>query len=482
MQNEVYDSYTQQVNDGECEMPARHIQVIHLCATILCFLLFFEAGGQAYGQFFRIASSTPRNNAKDVPLDTPIIIHFNYSVNRNTISTKVLSEGGTSSFLPVSLLYSNNDEELAIVPGARLKPGTTYVINLQDSQATSSSILDPWASIITFTTKGGHFSAVSYVSPDELTISPGGYSEVTYCFIEKGGGLAEIVQSLLVFEDMSGRQVSKSVETVKFVIKDGQTTKQRMTIAIPGDVGNLMMGKTIMARRIFVGLDHEGNKVELRTGVKVAIPHPSSSKLMIKDIQIKVPEYGMVVPRDSIITLEAQIRATGSGDIHGSWNLDGQPTSFFVARTTGGDTAQVTAADKAFAQNDGKHRLTLQVISPEKKVSEEVLYIVSSTQMAAPLLLIPAQGASFSNARGAPPIFRWSLNPSAGGYKIALGKAKDLKNAEWIRTETNSWIPTSVKWTSLGTGTFFWAVRPVLYNNQEGPASEAFTFTLTSSP
>jgi hypothetical protein len=448
-------------------------------AMLLLVLLLLLGSERAYGQFFNISHSTPANNAKDVPLDTPIIVRFNYSVNRNTVSGKVLSEAGTSAIVPVSLRYSNNDEELAIVPAAPLKPGTTYILNFLNSMATSSSFVDPWHCTITFTTKGGHFSALSYVSPDELTLAPGGYGEVTYNFIEKGGGLAEIVQSLLVFEDMSGRQISRSVETVKFVLRAGQTTKQGMSIAVPSDVGNLMMGKTIMARRIFVGLDHEGNRIELRTGIKVNVLDPSVARLKINELRIKVPEYGMVIPRDSIITMEAQIRAAGGGDIHGSWNLDGQPVSFFVAKMAGNDTVNVTAADKVFAQAEGKHSVMVQVIAPEKKASEEVLYVVSATQMAAPLLLVPAQGAAL---RGTPPVFRWSLNPSATAYKIAVGKTRDLKNAAWIKTETNAWTPPSATWGSLGTGTFFWAVRPILYNNQEGPSSEAFTFTLTSPP
>jgi hypothetical protein len=453
--------------------------LVWLLLTPLFGLLLSQAG---YAQFFHMVSATPKNGAMDVPVDTPIVIRFNHSVRTASVPRRLLYEVTTAKEVPVSLQFTDGDEAIVLIPQVPLMPGTQYIINLAGISSTFISILHHDACTILFTTKGGQFMAVPYVTPAEVTLPPGGFVDATYNFIEGGGGLAEILQILLLYEDGNGRQISKAAEEVKFLIRSNQSTKHRATVSVPAEVGSFAMGQTIMVRRIFIGVDQQGNRVELKTGTKVNVANPSSPALRISDIAVRVPDFGMMVPKDSIIAAEALIKGAGSGDIHGSWSLDGQPLSFFVAKMHNSETVNVQAAEKAFAAVEGKHTLCLQLITPEKKSSEEIIYLVSASPGTVPVLLKPPAGQVFSSMSGTPPVFRWSQNPQALAYRIAVGKSRAFKPDEWVKTDSNMWNPDWVKWSALGPGTFFWAVKPVLLNNQEGPASEPATFTIKSTP
>lgn len=448
---------------------------------ILTVSLLVTASSSSHAQFFRITSSTPTFGATDVPLNTPIVIHFSESINTHSVPACVFFEGTTTNTVASSITYSDDERTMTITPRVPLKPGTFYVVYLQGIQSTSSTVIAHTKHKIEFTTKGGHLNIMAYVTPSELTLPGGGYKEVTYSFIETGGGLAQLVRDTLIYEDMNGMAISRNVENINIIVQANQTTKYRASISIPNEIGNLKMGQTIIVRRIFEGLDHSGNRLEYRTGVRVNITGLTTTSFTVKELSIRLPEYGMVVPKDSMINAEARIKVSGSGDLHGTWNIDGQPKVFFVVKSTAGESVQVTSADKAFAEIEGKHTLNLQLISPEKKVSEEIVYIVCSSPVVIPILLCPSQGAAFGGLTGSAPIFRWSMNPSAVAYKIAIGKNKDLKNDEWIRVETNAWTPNWVKWSALGSGTFYWSVKPIFYNEKEGPASEASSFTISTS-
>jgi len=453
-----------------------------LSCLFLCSLFGMLLCGVCHGQFFNMVSSTPKNGATDVPVDTPIIIRFNHSLRTASVPRSLLYEVTTSKEVPVALQFTNGDEAIVIIPKVPLMPGTQYIINLTGISSTFISILHHDSCTVRFTTKGGHFLAVPYVSPAEATLPPGGFTDATYNFIEGGGGLAEILQVILLYEDGSGRQLSKAAEEVKFLIRANQSTKYRATVSVPKEVGDFAMGQTIMVRRVFIGVDQQGNRVELKTGTRVNVANPTAPALRISEIAVMVPDFGMVVPKDSIITAEARIKGAGSGEIHGSWALDGQPLSFFVARMNNSETVNVQAAEKAFAAAEGKHTLSLHLISPEKKSSEEVIYIVSSSPGGALVLLKPSPGASFSSVSGTPPVFRWSQNPRALAYRVAVGKSRAFKPEEWVKTDSNAWNPDWVRWSALGPGTFYWAVKPVLENNKEGPPCEPSTFTIQASP
>ncbi|MGV8123297.1 MAG: Ig-like domain-containing protein [Candidatus Xenobiia bacterium LiM19] len=454
------------------------IKSIVLTLTLSLALALVICSNAAWAQFFNIEKSVPGEGSRDVPVDTPIIVHFNYSLNTISVPRDILYEGSTHRAVPVDVRFEDEDETLLIVPKAPLKPGTFYVINLIGIHSVASALLNPMRNRVSFTTKGGRLSVVTYVTPNELTLPPGGYQDVVYSFIEAGGGLGEILKCTLVYEDSGGRQLSSNTENMNLVLRGSQTTKFRSTVAIPQDVGSFALGQTITVRRIFAGLDHESNKFEFRTGVKVNILNPQAPAGRIAEVLLKIPQPGMMIPKDSIISAEGLIKGSGSGDIHGSWNFDGKPLSFFVQKMTNSETVKVTTQDKVLAQTEGKHTLSIQLISPEKKSSEEVIYLVSSAPSAIPIPLKPLQGAVFSGIASTAPTFQWSQNPSAVAYKVAISRTKDFKSTDWIRIESNTWTPDWVKWSGLGSGIFYWAIKPILFNNQEGPSSEVCTFTI----
>jgi hypothetical protein len=456
-----------------------HLMRIRIFMLLLVSSFFFLLlCGAGHAQSFRMVSVSPKNGAKDVSVDTQIVIRFNYSVNTYSVPRNILYEATTANEMPVDLFFSDGDEKLTIIPRGQLRPGTQYFVKIVGVQATSSALMDVTTPIILFTTAGGNFMVVPFVSPAEVTLPPGGFADATYSFIESGGGIAEVLQIQLIYEDSNGRQISKSAEEVKFLIRSSQTTRHRATVSVPKEVGSFALGQSIMVRRIFIGVDAVGNRIELKTGTKVNVATLDTPALRISEVAVRVPEFGMMIPKDSIIAAEARIKGAGSGDIHGSWSLDGKPLTFFVAKMNNSGTVNVQAADRAFATGEGKHTLSLALISPEKKNSEEIIYLVTTAPSPIPVLLRPAADAVFSSLSGTPPVFRWSQNPSALSYKIALGRNRTFKADEWVKTETNLWTPDWAKWSALGAGTFYWSVRPVLYNNQEGPVSEPSSFTI----
>lgn len=445
-------------------------------SVTFCIILSFTVS--AHAQWFSVKKSSPAKGEKDVPLDKIIEINFTEALNTSRINTGLLVEMPSKSSVPANLTYSEDRKTMYIHPKSLLKRGAYYVITLSTIESISTKPIHQYHSNIDFTTVGGQFFCVAYATPSEIFISPGGFKDVTYSFIEQGGGWGEIMRCSLVYEDSSGRELIRNTEEMKLIIPDKQTVKLNSTVSMPLELGNQILGQTIYIRRIFEGLDHENNRLTIRTGVKATVGQAPQAATSMNEILIKSPEYGSVIPRESIIPIEGVIRGVPGTQIHGCWLFNGTPMGFFASTIPPSGELKQTISDRSFASKDGYASISLQMISPEKKTSDRVDYMVSSSPLSSCILMQPKSGAIFKKSSSTPPNFRWSMVQGAISYKVAISKSRDIQNAVWVNVDNNLYVPDWVKWSSLGVGTFYWSVKPIFPGNKEGDASPSLSFSI----
>ena len=446
-------------------------------SIVLC--VFFSFTDSAQAQWFSVKKSDPAKGEKNVPLNKIIEVHFTEPLNTARINTGLLVEMPSKSPVPVNLTYSEDRKTMYIHPKSMLKRGAYYVITLSTIQSINTKPIHQYHSNIDFTTVGGQFFCVAYATPSEVLISPGGFKDITYSFMEQGGGWGEIMRCSLIYEDSAGRELIRNTEEMKLIIPDKQTVKLNSTISMPVELGNSILGSTIYIRRVFEGLDHDNNRITIRTGVKVTVGHAPQVSSNLNEILIKSPEYGSVIPKESIIPIEGSIRGVPGTQIHGCWLFNGTPMGFFSGNIPESGELKQTISDRAFASKDGFASIALQMISPDKKTSDRIDYMVSASPLNFCVLMQPKSGAIFKKTSSVPPSFRWSMVQGAVSYKAAISQSRDMQNAVWVNVDNNIYTPDWVKWSSLGTGTFYWSVRPIFPGNKEGSPASALPFSIT---
>lgn len=447
---------------------------------LISFALFFLISAlPASAQWCRVLSSDPPHGAKDVPLTKVITITFSEPLRPAGISSNFLIEMPAKRAVPLSMTFSDDMKTIYLRPNEPLKRGTYYVVSLAGIESAKTHAVNKYHNYIDFTTVGGQFFCLAYATPSQLELAPGGFHDVVYSFVEKGGGWGEIMRCVQVYEDMSGRELMRNSEQMKLIIPDKQTVKLSSSISIPADLGNRLKGSTVMVRRIFEGLDHDNNKVELRTGVQVRIAIPSYSitsgatpTMATGKLSVLTPQYGAVIPQGSYIPIEATIKATPRTAVHGCWIYDGTPMGFFADTIPQNGILRRKIADKLFAAVSGIHRVAIQTISPQKATSETLEYIVTQAPMSTTILMQPKHDATFRKMVSTPPTFRWSIVQSAVSYKIYFSTDVAFKKSKIYTSESNQFTPDWVKWGALGEGHIYWRVAPVLSGGTEGTPSK----------
>ncbi len=451
-----------------------------LFSIVILTALLITSAQPAQAQWFTVRKSDPQKGQKDVPLDKMITITFSEPLHIININSNLLVEMPSKSPVPANLTYSDDFRTMYITPKSLLKRGTYYVISLAGIKSAKAKEIYNYQESIDFTTVGGQFFCVAYATPSEVFISPGGFKDVVYSFIEQGGGWGEIMRCQIIYEDANGRELLRNTEEMKLILPDKQTTKLSSAISMPADLGKPLLGQTIHIRRIFEGLDHDNNKITIRTGVKATVGEaPSVAISSSNSITVRAPEYGAVIPRDSIIPIEGIIKWQPGSEVHGCWLFNGSPMGFFAATVPASGELKQTISDRAFAQKDGRASVALQMISPDKKTSEKVEYIVSSSPLKAPIIMEPKEGSIFKKTASAPPTVRWSMVQGAISYKIAISANKSMSGATWISADNNFYTPDWVKWSSFGAGTMYCSVKPIYPDNREGEQSAPISFSIS---
>ncbi len=434
-------------------------------------------------QWMSITKSTPARGQKNVPLNQIITLHFSESVPSLTTPDNILIEMPSKSSVPVNVSFSENGKTMYLQPKSPLKRGTYYVISLDGIESRASNPVNAYQNNIDFTTEGGQFFCVAYASPSEIYLAPGGFRDIVYTFIEQGGGWGEIMRCKVVYENSSGQELLRNTEELKLIIPDKQTLKFPSSVLMPKDLGSNIMGQTITIRRIFEGLDHDNNQISIRTGVKVKVGNPPSSipdsfseRSASDRLYISTPVYGSVIPRNSMIPLEGIIQGRPGTQIHGCWLFNGTPMGFFASSVPSSGVLKQIVTDKMFAASDGRHNIALQIISPEKAISEKIEYIVASQPINTPVLMTPKPGELFKT--GDIPVLRWSEVPGAVSYKISLSTDRNMKGSVWIDSGRNVYTPSQSWLANFTTRTIYWSVKPVFPGNKEGQAVPPFQFTL----
>ncbi len=435
----------------------------------LCLFLFCSLS-QANAQWMKVVRTNPAKGQKDVPLEQVIMIEFNRPVMRAVANSDLLVELPSKLPVPAVLSFSDDSKTVFITPRAPLKRNTYYSVNLF-SLMSAVEQRNPYVSNLDFITEGGVFKCVCYSTPSEISLYPGGFQDIVYTFMESGGGIGEVKRCSLIYETLDGREISRSSEEMKLLLKDKETVKLPASVSLPREIGESLKGQSIYIRRIFEGVDGEGRFFSLRTGIKtsVALQPPSQGSLSSWSASVLSPDYGAVIPVGSFVSAECRIVGTPNSPIHGCWIVNGSPTGFFADSTDNSGVLKKTYTDKSLASNSGTYSIAVQVISPEKFVSDTYEYIVSSSPISSPVLMYPKPSQVFKQNSSSAPTFRWSNAQGALSYKIMI--SKDRNSGVWIEAPNNMYTPNWVKWSGFGSGVFYWGVKPVFPGGKEGEPS-----------
>ena len=443
-------------------------------------LLF--AASPASAQWMKSVETIPWQGQKDVPLDQVIVIRFKQRPSKAIVNSDLLYELPSKTPVSTQISYSDDGRTVFITPRAPLRRNTYYSVNIA-SLLSEYEGRDIYDKNIEFTTVGGVFRCIAYSVPPEATIPPGGFRDVVYNFIESGGGLGEVKRCTLVYETEQGQEISRSSEEMKLILKDKQTVKFPSTVSVPKAIGEQVRGKVIYIRRLFEGVDGDGNFFTIRTGIKTLVMEPSSGTGMTGLVRasIQSPETGAVVPKGAIVPAKCAISGTPGQQVHGCWIVNGVPCGFFADSLDNNGILRKSFSDKSLAAKEGVNSVALQIISPEKITSEPCEYIVSATPVQIPVLLSPKPSQVFRKGLAQPPTFIWSDVTGAMSYKFTISTKRPDSSSQWISLDVNRHTPDRGRWGGLGSGVFYWAVIPVFPGGKDGTPSAVGTFMISDA-
>ncbi len=441
------------------------MKVLNTIAIIFFFLFICFSNG--YCQFMKVVSTVPVNNQKDVPLDQVIVIRFKQPLRKNIANPDLIFEVQSKTPVKSTLSFSDDKRTIFVTPNEPLKRNTYYMVNIT-TLVSDMELRDFYTKDVHFTTIGGNFRCIAYSTPAEITLPPGGFKDVLYKFTETGGGIGEIKRCKLSYETLNGQEISNSMNEMKLFIKDKETVTLPASISIPIELGNRLKGSTIYIRRIFEGVDGDNNYFTIRTGIKTTIADNINVSNNNWKATVTSPEYGAVVPKGSIISVESVLNGVPNSQVHGCWVVNGTPTGFFAANTDVNGRLKQSFSDKFLAANSGTYSVALQIISPVKMTCEPIEYIVSASPVNSPILMYPKPSQIFKKNSSNTPSFKWASTLGAISYKFAISKKREDASKVWVDCTTNSYTPTWVKWSELETGTFYWFVKPVFPDGKVG--------------
>lgn len=430
-----------------------------------------------YCQFMKILSTSPAHNQKNVPLDQIVVIKFKRPIQTNVVNPNMIFEVQSKSPVKSTISFSDDRKTVFIAPNQPLKRNTYYMVTLGTLMSDMDS-RDVRTPDLRFCTIGGTFRCIAYTKPSEVILPPGAFIDVLYKFTETGGGIGEIKRCKLSYETLNGQEISNSMNEMKLFIKDKETVTLPASISIPMELGNRLKGSTIYIRRIFEGVDGDNNFFTIRTGIKATIADNVNLSNNNWSVAMTSPEYGSVVPKGSIISVEAKINGIPNSDVHGCWVVNGNPTGFFASKTDMNGVLKQSLSDKFFAVNSGTYSVALQLVTPVKMTSEPIEYIVSASPVNSPILMYPKPSQIFKRSSSQAPSFKWCSVLGAVSYKFAISKKREDSSKVWIDCETNKYTPNWVKWSDLGTGSFYWFVKPVYPDGKVGNESPASMFMI----
>jgi hypothetical protein len=182
-----------------------------------------------------------------------------------------------------------------------------------------------------------------------------------------------------------------------------------------------------------------------------------SAPLAVRDAAIVYPQPGTLLAPGNPIFARAILATSGSGVIVGTFALDGVTYDQFTVVAGAGAPVQVESKMPIPFTSGGTHDLQLQILSPRPLVSGTVRLIGVPESRTALQLISPADGSSAS----APAPFRWTMVPGATAYEVLIGRQPFDVGARVWRTSLDSWTPTDADWAGLGSGDFYWTVRPI---------------------
>ncbi len=187
---------------------------------------------------------------------------------------------------------------------------------------------------------------------------------------------------------------------------------------------------------------------------------------------IVFPEDGAFLTPGQDVFARAVLATGGTGQVIGSWRLDGVPFERFVAAVQGGEPVQISTRAPVPDSFLGAASLDLVVESPQLHTAPAIRLIRTEQRSSGLRLIRPEDGAVIGPT---PPDLRWSLVPGAFGYEVEL---RGPHGNRTIRTSEPALRLDLRVVDELGPGSWSWSVRPVLGGGVLGTPTPEWTLTV----
>ena len=455
---------------------------------------------------FVLDSSSPTAGAANVSVGSQIELTFSDNLASTalvTLRSGLETVAGNTTVLGKTLEF---------VPTAPLRFGTNYTLDLSGVRDVLERTLTG-SSTLTFRTEPGEMGGS--VDPPVLHISANQVAGVTYMIQNRTSVALTLISSEAQFL-INGAVVETVPVPATLTVPANSMASMASDVAISQHVQDLAktagVQEVTVVRTFAQPMTPTLGDVVTSTGIsiplRVILTGSLTGAATVTEVTLDVPPDGKTVVWGAEIRAHAFIKGTGSGPISGIWLVDDQPIESFQVNMLAGMIQEVSTRTGLPTQSLGGHKVQLRITRPSELESNEMTYIVSSSDMGAQRVNLIAPGRSMFQPDIAPLGWRWMPMPGAAGYEIAfadnpaalglisggLENRGFLQNLVWtdqmvdagtlallIRapSDADTWTPDaeqSRKLAALAPGTLYGAVRAIFAGQVHGDP------TTTSSP
>lgn len=197
--------------------------------------------------------------------------------------------------------------------------------------------------------------------------------------------------------------------------------------------------------------------------------------------QILTPRMQQIISDGDVVHAHALVAVAGSGQVTGSWMVDGIPFERFSATITGTGRIELRSRLPIPPSYTGEHSLQLAFDSPRNMTPVRMNYIQAADSRSRLRVIEPDTTARL-DAESA--TFRWSLVPGASGYEVEVryrprGGAADVP---WTvvrrRVNTTEWRPERALLVALSMSESSFRVRPAFPGDAFGDHTPWHPFSI----
>ena len=365
---------------------------------------------------FVLDSSSPTAGATNVPIGGQIVLTFSDNLASTTLVTL---RSGVETVAGNTIAAGTT---LTFTPSAPLRYGTSYTLDLSQVRDVLERTLTD-APSLTFRTEPGEMGGS--VDPQFVHLSANQIVGVTYLIQNRTSTPLTLTSSEAAFL-VNGEVVDTvpipltlivPANSMASVASDVTVSQQIQDLAKAAGVDEVTVIRTFgeytppMAETVSGGIS-----IPLRVLLTGSLTGPAS----VTEVLLDVPPDGKTVGSGADLRAHGFIKGTGNGPVSGIWLVDDQPIESFQVSLLAGMTQEVSTRLGLPTNSLGGHKVQLRITRPTQVDSNEMAYIVSSSDTGAQRVNLIAPRRSLFQPDVAPLGWRWTLMPGAAGYEIAF--------------------------------------------------------------